>query len=99
DIRLAPLTDLNVASQNLKDLSNADSTLKRLLTAVVAETDLTRSDDDAGSADGDKAKQKGASKLLSKLGKIGKLAKTGAKLLPRAGSADQVDMTGSVVAD
>lgn len=99
DIRLAPLTDLNVASQNLKDLSNADSTLKRLLTAVVAETDLTRSDDDPGAADKNKAATGGATKLLSKLGKIGKLAKTGAKLLPKAGSADEVDMTGSVVAD
>ncbi|TGR72907.1 hypothetical protein EN832_34330, partial [Mesorhizobium sp. M1C.F.Ca.ET.189.01.1.1] len=45
DMRLAPLTDLNVASENLKDLSSADSALKRLLTAVVQETDLTRSDE------------------------------------------------------
>ena len=96
DIRLAQLTDLNVASQNLKDLSSADSALKRLVTAVVHETDLTRSDE--APAD-DKAGSKGASKILGKLGKIGKLAKTGAKLLPRAGSADEVDMTGSLVAD
>ena len=96
DIRLAPLTDLNVASQNLKDLSSADSALKRLTTAVVHETDLTRSDDEPAD---DKAGSKGASKLLGKLGKVGKLAKTGAKLLPRAGSANEVDMTGSLVAE
>ncbi|MHA6686767.1 type VI secretion system membrane subunit TssM [Mesorhizobium sp. A556] len=96
DIRLAPLTDLNVASENLKDLSSADSAVKRLVTAVVQETELTRSDD---APTDDKAQAAGASKLLSKLGKIGKLAKTGVKLLPRAGSADEVDMTGSLVAE
>ncbi|RUV57802.1 type VI secretion system membrane subunit TssM, partial [Mesorhizobium sp. M5C.F.Ca.IN.020.29.1.1] len=96
DIRLAPLADLNVASENLKDLSSADSALKRLLTAVVQETELTRSDE--APAD-NKAAAKGGSKLLSKLGKLGKLAKTGAKLLPRAGSANEVDLTGSLVAE
>ena len=40
DVRLAPITDLAVATTNLKDLASADSTLKRLLRAVVAETDL-----------------------------------------------------------
>lgn len=95
DMRLAPLTDLNVASENLKDLSSADSALKRLLTAVVQETELTRSDE--APAD-DKTAAKGGSKLLGKLGKLGKIVKTGAKLLPRAGSADQVDLTGSLVA-
>lgn len=96
DMRLAPLTDLSVASDNLKDLSSADSALKRLVTAVVQETDLTRSDD--APAD-NKAAAKGTSMVLSKLGKIGKLAKTGVKLLPRAGSANEVDLTGAVVAD
>jgi type VI secretion system protein ImpL len=96
DIRLAPLTDLTVASEHLKDLSSADSAVKRLVTAVVQETELTRSDE--APAD-DKAKSKGASKLLGKLGKIGKLAKKGAKLLPRAGSADEVDLTGTLVAE
>lgn len=96
DIRLAPLTDLNVASENLKDLSNADSAVKRLVVAVVRETELTRSDDAPAE---DKAQSKGASKLLGKLGKLGRLAKTGARLLPRAGSADEVDMTGSIVAE
>ena len=97
DMRLAPLTDLTVASENLKDLSSADSALKRLLTAVVRETELTRSDEEP--AGDNKAAKKGTSKLLGKLGKIGKLAKTGAKLLPRTGAAAQVDLTGSLVAE
>ncbi|TIN80343.1 type VI secretion system membrane subunit TssM [Mesorhizobium sp.] len=97
DIRLAPLADLNVASENLKDLSSADSALKRLLTAVVQETELTRSDE-AAPAD-NKAAAKGTSKLLGKLGKLGKIVKTGAKLLPRAGSANEVDLTGNLVAE
>ncbi|MHC2793091.1 type VI secretion system protein ImpL [Mesorhizobium jarvisii] len=98
DMRLAPLTDLNIASENLKDLSSADSALKRLLTAVVQETDLTRSDD-APADDKSGAAAKTGSKLLSKLGKLGKVVTSGAKLLPRAGSANQVDMTGSLVAE
>ncbi|ESW90504.1 type VI secretion protein VasK [Mesorhizobium sp. LSJC285A00] len=97
DMRLAPLSDLNIASENLKDLSSADSALKRLLTAVVQEVDLTRSDD--APARDDKAAAKGGSKLLGKLGKLGKIVKTGAKLLPRAGSASEVDLTGTLVAE
>ncbi len=97
DMRLAPLSDLNIASENLKDLSSADSALKRLLTAVVQEVDLTRSDD--APATDDKAAAKGGSKLLGKLGKLGKIVKTGAKLLPRAGSASEVDLTGTLVAE
>ncbi|RUX47866.1 type VI secretion system membrane subunit TssM, partial [Mesorhizobium sp. M7A.F.Ca.US.014.04.1.1] len=97
DMRLAPLTDLIVASENLKDLSSADSALKRRLTAVVQETELTRSDD--APAGDDKAAAKGGSKLLGKLGKLGKIVKTGAKLLPRAGSASEVDLTGNLVAE
>lgn len=97
DMKLAPLTDLAIASENLKDLSSADSALKRLVTAVVQETDLTRSDE--APADDNKAASKGASKVLGKLGKIGKLAKKGVKLLPRAGSATEVDMTGTLVAE
>lgn len=42
DLRIAPITDLQTATRNLRDLSSADSSLQRLLTAVVAETDLTR---------------------------------------------------------
>ena len=37
--------DLSVASENLKDLSSADSALKRLLLAVMRETELTRPED------------------------------------------------------
>ncbi|ESX27150.1 type VI secretion system membrane subunit TssM [Mesorhizobium sp. LSJC264A00] len=96
DMRLAPLSDLNIASENLKDLSSADSALKRLLTAVVQEVDLTRSDE---APTDDKAAAKGGSKLLGKLGKLGKIVKTGAKLLPRAGSASEVDLTGTLVAE
>jgi type VI secretion system protein ImpL len=97
DVRLAPLTDLTVASENLKDLSSADSALKRLVTAVVRETELTRSDEAPADAKG--GPPKGASKVLGKLGKIGKLAKKGIKLLPRAGSAAEVDLTGALVAE
>lgn len=97
DIRLTPLTDLNVASENLKDLSSPDSAVRRLVTAVVRETELTRSDDAPSQ---DKSGQtKGASKLLGKLGKLGKYAKKGVKLLPRAGSAQEVDATGTIVAE
>ncbi len=98
DLRLAPLTDLTVASENLKDLSSADSAVKRLLTSVVGETELTRSDDEEAPAD-NKAAKKGTSKLLGKLGKIGRLAKQGAKLLPRTGATADVDMTGDLVAE
>lgn len=93
DVTLAPLTDLATASENLKDLSGADSALKRLLSAVVSETELTRTDAEAGAA----APPKGTSKLLAKLGKVGKLAKKGAKLIP-AGSAAATDTSGEPVA-
>lgn len=41
DLRITPITDLELARNNLKDLAGADSALQRFLTAVVAETDLT----------------------------------------------------------
>ena len=47
DLTLAPITDLAVASENLKDLANPDSALRRLLTAIAAETDLARPADAA----------------------------------------------------
>lgn len=97
DIRLTPLTDLNVASQNLKDLSSADSAMKRLVVAAVRETELTR-DDEGGEGD-DKAQNKATSKILSKLGKLGKLASTGIKLIPRTGDGTQVDLAGTTVAE
>jgi len=101
DMRVAPLTDLAIASENLKDLSSADSSLKRLLTAVVRETELTRSDEEpeAEGGGGDKAAKKGASKILGKLGKLGKLVKKGSKLLPKGGSEEAIDLTGTLVAD
>ena len=96
DIRLAPLTNLNVASENLKDLSSRDSALKRLLTAVVHETDLTRTEDASARKATD---TRLTSKLFAKLGKLGKLAKTGVKLMPRGGGGNDIDRTGASVAE
>lgn len=95
DVALAPLTDLRVAGANLKDLSSADSALKRLLTAVVAETDLARPADPAAAA----APPAGASKLLAKLGTLGKLVSKGAKLVPTAGATADIDTSGQPVSD
>ncbi|MBX5102695.1 type VI secretion system membrane subunit TssM [Rhizobium lentis] len=95
DVRLAPLADLQTASENLKDLSSADSSMKRLLTAIVRETELTRADDGGGG----QAPPPGASKLLSKLGKIGKLAAKGVKIMPKVGSKSDVDLSGALVAE
>jgi type VI secretion system protein ImpL len=94
DIKLAPMTDLATLSTHLKDLSSEDSALKRLLTAAVAETDLTQPAEATGSS----TPPKGASKILGKLGKIGKLAKKGMKHLPAGGPA-AADTTGAPVAD
>ncbi|MBP7241247.1 type VI secretion system membrane subunit TssM [Amaricoccus sp.] len=96
DVRLAPFTDLSVAGENLKDLSSADSALRRLVVAVAAETDLARPPD-AAAAGG--APPKAASKILSKLGKLGKLAKKGAKLVPKAGAASSAAVSGQTVSD
>ena len=75
DVRLAPISDLTVATANLKDLASADSTLKRLLRAVVAETDLTRCRRSRGRRAAVPDKVVGAA--TKKLGKLGKLAKAG----------------------
>ncbi len=79
DVRLAPITDLTIATANLKDLASPDSTLKRLLAAVVAETDLTavpaEPAADAGAATGGLVKA-----ATKKLGKVGKLVGKGSKL-------------------
>ena len=75
DVRLAPITDLPVATANLKDLASADSTLKRLLTAVVAETDLARVPDAGASPPPGLI-----NKATAKLGKLGKLVKAGTKI-------------------
>jgi type VI secretion system protein ImpL len=85
DVRLASLTDLNVAEANLKDLATEDSALQRLLVAVAKETYLTRPPDEGGG--NDKA-QKGILKVATKkLGKIGKLAKKSSKLVGGGGPA------------
>lgn len=80
DVRLASITDLNLARENLKDLSSADSALKRLLRAVVAETNLTREDEEeAGEV------PSGAGKIVQKLGKFGKLTGKVVKGVAKAG--------------
>ena len=77
DVRLAPITDLSVATANLKDLASADSTLKRLLRAVVTETDLTAvPPEPEEGADATGGIVKAATK---KLGKLGALVSKGAK--------------------
>ncbi|MFD1343688.1 type VI secretion system membrane subunit TssM [Litorisediminicola beolgyonensis] len=82
DVRLSPISDLGQAQRNLKDLASADSALKRLLDSVVTETNLARPKDEDADSD---AAQKGALKAASKLGKLGKLVKTGAKIAQKSG--------------
>lgn len=77
DVRLAPIPDLATATANLKDLASPDSTLKRLLTAVVAETDLTRPPEGGGAAP--EVSPGVLKKLAGKLG-FGKAAKIGGKV-------------------
>ncbi len=97
DVTLAPLTDLPTATDNLKDLASANSALRRLLTAVVAEVDLARPEESA--AGGASAPPKGLSKILGKLGKLGKLAKKSTKYLPTAGASADLDTSGQEVSD
>ena len=88
DVRLAPLETLAEARENLKDLSSADSALKRLLTAIAAETDLTRVTE-AGPAGGNDTATKSLLKVATKkLGKIGKLAKKGSKFVGSEGGSE-----------
>jgi len=94
DLTLAPIPDLAVASENLKDLANPDSALRRLLTAIAAETDLARPPDAPA---GDGAPPKAASKVLGKLGKLGKLARKGLKFAPEGGTVP--DVSGQPVSD
>ena len=79
DIRLAPISDLAEAQHNLRDLSSADSALKRLLEAVVAETDLTRPVPEEQGVDTTAATQVGM-RATRKLGMVGKLIRTGVKV-------------------
>lgn len=96
DIKLAPLTDLDTAIVNLKDLSSADSALKRLLVAVVRETHLTRSED--AEATGSSAPPGLLNKTVSKLGKVGKIIKRGKKLVPKSAGASTTVEPGEPVA-
>lgn len=77
DIRLTAIDDLNAARVNLKDLSSEDSALKRLLVEVVLQTNLTRVEN---SGSGDAAASGILKQVTKKLGKVGKLAKKGAKI-------------------
>ena len=81
DIRLAPITDLQVATLNLKDLASPDSALKRLLTSVVEETNLLRviPEDAAAAPPGLLAA------ATKRLGKVGKLIKAGSKIAASSG--------------
>ena len=85
DVRLTPIDDLVQARQNLKDLASADSALKRLLESVVYETHLARPIEQG---EGNAAAKKGALKVASKLGKLGKLVKTGSKIARTSGGSD-----------
>ena len=84
DITLAPIEDLPTANANLKDLSSADSALKRLIVAVVRETHLTRSEEETAASGPPPGVLK---KAAAKLGKVGKILKRGKKLVPKAGGA------------
>jgi type VI secretion system protein ImpL len=94
DIRLAPITDLQIATVNMKDLASPDSTLRRLVRAVVDEVDLTRViPEEEGVATEGVVK-----KAASKLGKVGKLLKAGSKLATSTGGTEDGPPPGSDVA-
>lgn len=82
DVRLAPISSLDQAQRNLKDLASADSALQRLLLSIAQETNLTRPTETEANTE---AASKGALKAASKLGKLGKLAKKGARIASKAG--------------
>jgi type VI secretion system protein ImpL len=94
DIRLAPITDLTIATANMKDLASPDSTLRRLVRAVVDEVDLTRviPEEDGAATDGL------VSKAAAKLGKVGKLLKAGSKLATSTGGTADGPPPGTDVA-
>ena len=97
DVRLAPITDLRVGAENLKDLSSADSTLHRLLRAVVKETNLTfvPPEDEGGGGGGGKL----VNKALGKLGKLGKIAKKSKKLVAGRADGAAAALPGAAVAE
>jgi type VI secretion system protein ImpL len=94
DIRLAPITDLPTATANMKDLASPDSTLRRLVRAVVDEVDLTRviPEEEGAATDGI------AKKAVSKLGKVGKLLKAGSKLATSTGGTEKGPPPGTDIA-
>ncbi|MEM6676353.1 MAG: type VI secretion system membrane subunit TssM [Pseudomonadota bacterium] len=92
DVTLAPMTSLEVAAANLRDLSGQDSALRRLLSAVALETELNRKP--ANGEGGAKVPNK-AFKLL---GKAGKYVKKGVKLFGK-GKEEDVDRSGKPVAE
>jgi type VI secretion system protein ImpL len=101
DVRLAPITDLATATANLKDLASPDSTLKRLLTAVVAETDLLfiPPEPEEG-ADTGAGIVKKATKSLGKLGSLVSKGSKAAGKIGVGGDAEEVvtDPPGTAVA-
>jgi type VI secretion system protein ImpL len=100
DIRLAPITDLTVATANLKDLASPDSTLKRLLTAVVTETDLLAVPEEPAEEDG--AADGIVKKATKKLGRLGALItkadKAADKIGAGGGDAPPADPPGTTIA-
>lgn len=101
DIRLAPITDLSVATANLKDLASPDSTLKRLLRAVVVETDLMAVPPEPEEAANSDGLVKAATKRLGKLGSLISKADKAADKIGIGGetSGAPVDPPGKVIAD
>lgn len=95
DIRLAPITDLPTATANMKDLASPDSTLRRLVRAVVDEVDLTRV---IPEEEGNAATEGLAKKAVAKLGKVGKLLKAGSKIATSTGGEEAGPPSGSDVA-
>lgn len=96
DLRLTPITDLQTASASVQELASPDSALKRLLSAVTAETDLLRVPDD-GAGD-DKANAGILKAATKKLGKVGKLLKGGSKLLNSSAPAAPAITPGTEIA-
>ena len=84
DVRLAPISDLTIATANLKDLASADSTLKRLLRSVVEQTNLTRVIEEAG-ADDPAVPKSVIGAATKRLGKLGALVTKGSKLIGPGG--------------
>jgi type VI secretion system protein ImpL len=91
DVRLAPITDLRVATDNLKDLASADSALRRLLGEVVAQTDLVAV---PAAEEGEAAEGTGVpGSAMRRLGVVGRYLSQGARV------AGRVDLPGGSAED